>query len=103
MNIQLPVQTGNGMVITTRFRLGQRPLHSPQLGVAIQHKIPGRTGRSGHFLSHMGNPAAARQRHTALLGRKLPQQELEKTGLSGTIGTDNGNALPRLHGQVHVF
>ena len=103
VNIQLPVQAGNGMVVTTRFRFGQRPLHSPQLGVAIQHKIPGGPGRSRDFLSHMGNPAATGQPHAALLGSKLPQQKLEKTGFAGTVSTNNGNALPRLHGQVHVF
>ncbi|ERS86441.1 hypothetical protein Q672_14575 [Marinobacter sp. EVN1] len=51
----------------------------------------------------MGNPAATGQPHAALLGSKLPQQELEKTGFAGTVSTNNGNALPRLHGQVHVF
>ncbi|EHJ06173.1 hypothetical protein KYE_02058 [Marinobacter manganoxydans MnI7-9] len=51
----------------------------------------------------MGNPATTRQRDRALLWRQLAQQELEKTGLAGTIGTDDRDTLAGLHRQADGF
>ncbi len=101
--IQLTVDARHPGVIARRFRLSQRLLQAPKVRIAIEDIIPGAPVRGRHLLGHVGNPAAARQRHLPLLRRQLPQNQLEQTGLPGAIGADQGYPLAGLHREVGGF
>ncbi|GAA0848030.1 hypothetical protein GCM10009113_25380 [Marinobacter szutsaonensis] len=51
----------------------------------------------------MGDATAPGQGNTALLRCQLAQQELEKAGFTGTIGTYDGDSLAGLNREIHGF
>jgi hypothetical protein len=103
VDIELTVYASNGVIITGRLGPGKLGFQPTQIQIAIEHKIPGTTVGCFDFLRHVGNAATTGQRDSTLLRSQLAQQELEKTGFTGTIGTNNGNALAGLYRQADGF